>query len=444
MSGEPNSSSSNLWWKVGRRISRRFPALRPLGLKFISTISIIGMRRRRSGQTFAVDRPTVVVCVHQATRTGAPIIALSLVEHLSKSMNVICVLLQGGELLESFVDGAIETISPLVGTLQFGSASVFAMTVLRPIMIRYSVDTVLVASAEAAVATQAAVRMGLPNVCLVHEFAQNVLPQDADRLRNADLLVFSSHIQRQSFVRSDTSLLSNSFVMAQGKCFVPERPTAHVDATALDAEIERKGREQTFLCIGCGHVQPRKGVDLFIAAAAKLRKRGVPAQFLWVGDGFRPSLDPVSLWLKDQIERSDLQGVVSMIPAVGGTALHRLYVEADAMFLSSRLDPMPNVAIDAIHAGLPVVCFDKASGVAEIFGADDLLKTLVVPYYDVEAAAEVLAKLAGDVNLREKLRTRLHTLAKEHFDMAQYVSEIERLLRVTTKVTGDIKWPVTR
>ncbi|WP_338824277.1 glycosyltransferase family 4 protein [Bradyrhizobium septentrionale] len=409
---------------------QRFPGLRPLALSFIST----RMRRHHGRQIFAAGRPTVVLCIHQATRTGAPIVGLNLAEHLSKNMNVICVFLQGGELLDTFVNWTIETISPIAGTIQSVLPGVFATKVLRPIMGRFRVDALLVDSAETAVAAEAASSLGLPTVCLVHEFAQNLTPQQADGLlSNADLLVFSSHVQRESFISTEIDLASKSLVLAQGKCAVPEKRDAQ-GAAALHAEIERKRREGVFLCIGCGYIHPRKGVDLFIAAAAKLKKWRVPARFLWVGDGFLPSSDPlVSLWLKDQIQRSGLQEVVTILPAVGGEALQRLYDEADAMFLSSRLDPLPNVAIDAMHAGLPVVCFDRAGGVAEAFRDDDLLRTLVAPYYDIDAAAEMLVALARDVGLRNRMAVRLRALAAERFDMGRYATEIERLLRVTAK-----------
>lgn len=428
MRSESDTLSLSLWWKAGRSIVQRFPALRPLGLGFLSN----RMRRHHGNQIFALARPTVVLCVHHAARTGAAIVGLNLAEHLSKSMNVICVVLEGGELLDTFVNWTIETVSPVGGTIRSVLPSVFARNVLRPIMRRYPVNAVLINSAETAVAAEAAASLGLANVCLVHEFAQNVVQQLAGGLlRNADLLVFSSHIQRESF-SNETGLLSKSIVLAQGKCAVPEKRDAHKGSAALHAEIERKRREGTFLCIGCGHIDPRKGIDLFIAAAAKLRKWRVSVRFLWVGDGYLPSSDRlISLWLKDQIERSDLQEVVKIVPAVGGKALQRLYHEADAMFLSSRLDPLPNVAIDAMHAGLPIVCFDRASGVAELFGDDDLLRMLVAPYYDVDAAAESLAALARDVGLRNRIAARLSAVAAERFDMDRYATEIERLIRVT-------------
>jgi hypothetical protein len=43
---------------------------------------------------------------------------------------------------------------------------------------------------------------------------------------------------------------------------------------------------------------------------------------------------------------------------------------ADLFLLSSRLDPLPNVAIDELTMGLPVLCFEKTSGIADFMRCD--------------------------------------------------------------------------
>lgn len=431
-------SRRNLWWRLGRDVARRFPGLKLLMQKLLCTLSILLVRRYPGRRVFTIGLPTVVLCVHEATRTGAPIVGLNLAEQLSKDMNVICVLLRGGELLDCFENWTTETFAPAAGSLQFALARIFAERVLRPIGRRALVEVVLVNGANSAVAVDAAKSLGLANVCLVHEFAQSLMPQYARKLMmNADRLVFSSNIQRQSFVAAETSFLAKSVILPQGKCTVPQRCKVQVDSSALELEIERNKQDESFFCIGCGHVQPRKGVDLFIATAAKLKDLRVPARFLWVGDGFLPPSDPLfSLQLEEQIVTNDLVDIVAIVPAVGGEALERLYGEADAMFLSSRIDPLPNVAIDAMYAGLPVVCFDGATGIAEMFAADDLLRRLVAPYCDIHAAAETLAMLSRDANFCGKIGSRLSDIAAERFDMNRYVTEVERVMRSAATPKG--------
>ena len=45
-------------------------------------------------------------------------------------------------------------------------------------------------------------------------------------------------------------------------------------------------------------------------------------------------------------------------------AYRALIERSDLFVVSSRLDPLPNVAIDAMQASTPVLCFDNACGIA--------------------------------------------------------------------------------
>ena len=48
------------------------------------------------------SRPTAVVASHEASTTGAPILALNIAQHLSATHNVVVLLLKGGALGEQF------------------------------------------------------------------------------------------------------------------------------------------------------------------------------------------------------------------------------------------------------------------------------------------------------------------------------------------------------
>ena len=76
------------------------------------------------------------------------------------------------------------------------------------------------------------------------------------------------------------------------------------------------------------------------------------------------------------------------------------YLESDVLFLSSRLDPLPLVAMDALYHGKPVVCFESSTGIAEHLGRDALASFGIVPYLDVEEAARRIFRLIEDSELR--------------------------------------------
>src|SRR6185295_3191444 len=190
----------------------------------------------------------------------------------------------------------------------------------------------------------------------------------------------------------------------------------------------KKDREHTLVVFGCGTVQIRKGVDLFLSCAAAVAtiapKR--PVRFVWIGAGYQPEGDPsYSCYLADQIERAGLGQTVSIIDAIAD--VEPAYALADVFFLSSRLDPLPNVAIDAALRGIPVVCFDDATGMAELLATDDQTRQCVVPYLDVNAAARVVARLADNEQARVEIGEATRRLAQATFDMDRYVRRLDEL-----------------
>ena len=139
----------------------------------------------------------------------------------------------------------------------------------------------------------------------------------------------------------------------------------------LREAIRPKGTESELVVLGCGTVHIRKGIDLFLMCAAAVTslspKRSV--RFVWVGHGYNPEGDwEYSSYLADQIARSGLEGHVAVIDET--TELKSAYALADVFLLTSRLDPMPNVAIDAALRGMPVICFDGTTGIADLLRGD--------------------------------------------------------------------------
>ena len=100
---------------------------------------------------------------------------------------------------------------------------------------------------------------------------------------------------------------------------------------------------------------------------------------------------------------------------------------ADAFYVSSRLDPLPNVAIDAAAHGLPVVCFEGATGFADVLQGDPLAATTVMPHLDAAAAANRLVELADDEALRSNIGKATQTLSLTAFDMESYVAELDEI-----------------
>src|SRR5262249_24483686 len=134
-----------------------------------------------------------------------------------------------------------------------------------------------------------------------------------------------------------------------------------------------------------------------------------------------------SIYLFEQIVRSGLQERVSILPPVEDLA--PAYAMADAFFLSTRLDPMPNVAIDAAFNGLPVLCFERATGMASLLAPHPALRGCVLPYLDVQAAARAIAAFVEDEDKRKRVGEAMRHFAETTFDMAGYVRRLDELGR---------------
>ena len=132
-----------------------------------------------------------------------------------------------------------------------------------------------------------------------------------------------------------------------------------------------------------------------------------------------------SFFLADQIKRADLESQVKILRSTSQIEL--AYQIADLLLLSSRLDPLPNVATDALTSGLPVLCFEKTTGIADFLSENGLGEQCVAKYLDTHDLARKVRALADDDELRANVSERSRAAAKSAFDMNAYVSKIEAI-----------------
>jgi glycosyltransferase involved in cell wall biosynthesis len=379
------------------------------------------------------DRETVLLIAHEASRTGAPIVAWNLVKDLKTRYNVVVLLRRGGRLYSAFEAEAAAVICLPDGTEdQWAEVHALAERIASTYRPKYAIAS----SAETRLFIAALEDSCVPVVALVHEFAEYTIPHGSlEQIYGAaSEVVFPAEIVAASSIKQYPILSIRDFrIIPQGPV---EVPTSTVD------ELEGAGEALTvhsaifndendrFLVVGMGGIQIRKGVDLFIAIASLVRRQkgARTISFLWVGHGYRPDEDiAYSAFLRDQITRSKLEDQFEILDEVAD--LESIYDRADLFLLSSRLDPLPNVAIDAALKGLPVVCFDEASGIADLLKRDETTRDLVVPYLDCEAAARLIGELATDpIRLRSQSAVT-QLLARSTFNRTQYTNAIDDLGR---------------
>ena len=375
-------------------------------------------------------RPAVLVVVHEASRTGAPVLGWNIVRQLARSYNVVSVLMRGGALEEHFATVSTVTVGPMVWEewhpVEMQRVAERLVAAYNPLyIVANSIETHLLASALA--------RLGVPAVALVHEFAAYTRPlaKMRDVLDWAAHVVFPAQIVAQSSYKAFPAFARRRgvHVLSQGRAELPARPVAD-NGVERDSDIGRCVRPdndaEVFVVLGVGAVQIRKGVDLFLATAASSRRLApdLRFRFVWIGEGYDPVNDSAySVYLAEQIARSDLATTVVVLNAVED--LDQAYGNADVFFMSSRLDPQPNVGIDAVTRGIPTVCFAAACGTSEILFADPETRSLVVPHLDAHAAAELICHLARDREALSAMGKATARVGRAAYDMDAYVGQID-------------------
>ena len=135
-------------------------------------------------------------------------------------------------------------------------------------------------------------------------------------------------------------------------------------------------------------------------------------------------------FLSSLVGRSDRKlGLKDKLVMMDKTKAYSELVKRSNIFLmTSRLDPLPNVAIDALLDSIPVLCFEKACGIVDILKENTLLeKALVCDYYDIDMMADKTSKLIIDGENYKIISKICYAEATRTFEMEKYIMELDRL-----------------
>jgi glycosyltransferase involved in cell wall biosynthesis len=187
----------------------------------------------------------------------------------------------------------------------------------------------------------------------------------------------------------------------------------------------KNNKEKNTLIVGLGSVHLRKGVDLFIQTAAEIIKqdpRGL-YRFIWFGKSYETDLNwGYDIFLKDQIRRLNLSKHLLLVADT--EHLNIVYEEVDFILLTSRLDPLPNVALDGMSLGIPVFCFENATGIAEYLQSSEQGKNCVSPYLDVKSMASNVVRINLNHKLKESIIHENIEISKKYFDFNAYIKNL--------------------
>jgi glycosyltransferase involved in cell wall biosynthesis len=172
------------------------------------------------------------------------------------------------------------------------------------------------------------------------------------------------------------------------------------------------------LVLALGRLSKEKGHADLLTAIALLRKRRPDLRFyvLILGEG------PEASALASQSSRLSLRDVVMLAGFKSNPGPY--YEIASIMALPSHSEGSPNVVLEAMCAGIPVLA-TNVGGVGEII--EDNKTGLLVPHKCPEDFAQALERLLVDAGLRERLglEGRRHVCA--NFSPQVYSENLSKL-----------------
>ena len=249
----------------------------------------------------------------------------------------------------------------------------------------------------------------------------------------SDAMDISNHIRAAEFVITCTAhnqsyLLGKYGRQADGKI---TRNYHGVDTHLLKPAGERivKGKEEYGMSIlSVGRLVEKKGFPYLIQALSQLKKViNEPFTLNILGDG------PEKEYLCQVVKECAMSDNILFRGLLPFEEIRRFYEEADFFVLPCIIarngdqDGIPNVILEAMSAGLPVIA-TNISGIPEVItdGVDGFL----VPPQNSHALADSIRRLSQDRELRIAMGRNARKKMEERFSKDQHIDELMAYFRL--------------
>ena len=165
--------------------------------------------------------------------------------------------------------------------------------------------------------------------------------------------------------------------------------------------------------VASGSLTRQKGFDLLITAMKKLWEIRTDVHLTIIGEG------PEKNSLRDQIVALHLENVVTL----GGFQAnpYPFFHYADLFVLSSRWEGLPNVVLESLACGTPVIAFNCPGSVSEIF--DDPSQGALVPPEDIEALVKAIYQ-----HIEMGKSSRKDSLLPKRYEAELVIEQYKRVL----------------
>ena len=236
-------------------------------------------------------------------------------------------------------------------------------------------------------------------------------------------VLLSEKMQQARFVTTCTGYNKTHLEKKTGR---PVELIYHgLDLAGLDPARSAAGNGSTPLILSVGQLKEKKGFPYLLRACDILRQQGYDFKCEIIGDGpDRASLQALvaELGLQDRVT---LRGALPNVEVMARYPQAALFALPCVIAASADRDGIPNVVLEAMAFGLPVVS-TNISGIPEV--VEDGVTGLLVTSGNVEALAAAIARLLDDPDLRQRLAAAGRRRVEECFDIRKNIGRLVQLL----------------
>lgn len=394
----------------------------------------------KGDQEFDPDKPNLLVLVHETAATGAPIVGLEVARRLGQRYNIITMAGREKSLEDEFLKAAFLRLrapkKPTVG---------FIAKIFKQVHSKHPIHCAVASSVETHAMVIALAGMGIPTVALIHEYIDYTVPPNKmlHVMAQADMLVFPAESVRDAANRAfkEKAYPVNEHRPTNIRVFPQGQPTKK--RLESDESIRKKLNldNEAIILIGAGKIQPRKGVEWFFETCRTIFEqfkslddpRAERLHFVWLGDGYHKADLGISVWLDVFIRNAGIEDRCHFYGHVDCVAT--AMSEANLYLLTSRLDPFPNVAIDALDADCSIACFENATGIADFIQAHPGQRNVIAPYGNTHEMASRIVKQFDTLLLKDGQN---QVLREKYLNFDLYLTQIEGTIDEALQVHADV------
>ena len=224
-------------------------------------------------------------------------------------------------------------------------------------------------------------------------------------------------LRKHLYTKADVVTANSYGAIETMKSFVSSEKLVYVPNPVIIPTCSAETNERRKIILYVGRLVKQKGADILIEAFAQISHQISDWELEIVGDG--PMMCELE-WLADRC------GVQAKVTFHGHkTDVHDFYRQASIFALPSRYEGTPNVLIEAICWGLPVVTSDASRGPLELVSQE--YNGLIFPSENTNAMANALLELA--TNERKRRRMNLNSRKESRrFELESAMREWEMIL----------------